>query len=120
MLPNHDAWCLMWCALLPDPAAAQEPPTPWRDDPLFQRLATALDHVAAIDTHTHLLRPGQFDPTLATRPPLMNRSTHPWFSSILKARFGITAQPADSPSSLEAIAAARAAMIKSSASMATG
>ncbi len=31
---------------------------------------------------------------------------------MLKARFGITAQPADSSSSLEAIAAARAAMIK--------
>jgi uncharacterized protein len=42
----------------------------------------------------------------------MLRSTHPWLPSILKARFGISAQPADSPPSLEAIATARAAMVE--------
>ncbi len=41
----------------------------------------------------------------------MLRSTHPWLPSVLKARFGVT-QPVDSPSSLEAIATARAAMVK--------
>ena len=39
-------------------AVAQEPVTPWRNDPVFQRLATVLDKVPAIDMHTHLLRPG--------------------------------------------------------------
>ena len=42
----------------------------------------------------------------------MLRSTHPWLPSILKARFGVTVQPADSAPSLEAIANARAAMVK--------
>ena len=46
-------------------AVAQEPVTPWRNDPVFQRLATELDKVPAIDMHTHLLRPGQFDHHLA-------------------------------------------------------
>ena len=112
MLQNQVACLLVLSGLLPAVAAAQEPPTPWRDDPLFQRLAAALDPVLAIDTHTHLLRPGKFDPALAAKPPLMNRSTHSWFPSMLKARFGITAQPTDSSSSLEAIAAARAALVK--------
>ena len=112
MLQNQVACLLVLSGLLPALAAAQEPPTPWRDDPLFQRIAAALDPVPAIDTHTHLLRPGKFDPALADKAPLMLRSTHPWLPSMLKARFGITAQPADSSSSLEAIATARAAMIK--------
>jgi hypothetical protein len=112
MVHNRIACLFVLSGLLPTLVAAQEPPTPWRDDPLFQRLAAALDPVPAIDIHTHLLRPGKFDPALAAKPPLMNRSTHPWFPSMLKARFGITAQPADSSSSLEAIATARAAMIK--------
>jgi predicted TIM-barrel fold metal-dependent hydrolase len=109
---HHRIACLFVFGLLAALAAAQEPPTPWRDDPVFQRLAAALDQVPAIDTHTHLLRPGKFDPALADKAPLMLRSTHPWLPSMLKARFGITAQPADSSSSLEAIATARAGMIK--------
>ena len=113
MIVQQRLACLLaLTGLLSGLPAAQEPLTPWRDDPLFQRLAAALDPVLAIDNHTHLLRPGKFDPALAAQVPLMLRSTHPWFPSILKARFGITAQPADSASSLEAIAAARAAMVE--------
>jgi predicted TIM-barrel fold metal-dependent hydrolase len=111
MVRNRVARLLVLAGLLPGLAEAQEPLTPWRDDALFQRLAAALDPVPAIDTHTHLLRPGKFDPALGTQGPLMLRSTHPWLPSVLKARFGVTAQPVDSPSSLEAIATARAAMV---------
>jgi predicted TIM-barrel fold metal-dependent hydrolase len=94
-------------------ASAQEAPTPWRNDPLFQRLATALEPVLAIDTHTHLLEKGKFNPARATQgPPLLNRSTHPWFPSIVKARYGITLDQRDWAANAEAIATARAAMIK--------
>jgi predicted TIM-barrel fold metal-dependent hydrolase len=112
MVQQRLSCLLALTSLLSALPAAQEPLTPWRDDPLFQRLAAALDPVLAIDNHTHLLRPGKFDPALAAQVPLMLRSTHPWLSSILKARFGISAQPADSAPSLEAIAAARAAMVE--------
>ena len=94
MVQQRLACLLALTGLLSGLPAAQEPLTPWRDDPLFQRLAAALDPVLAIDNHTHLLRPGKFDPALAAQVPLMLRSTHPWLSSILKARFGISAQPA--------------------------
>ena len=112
MVQQRLACLLALTGLLSGVLAAQEPLTPWRDDPLFQRLAAALDPVLAIDNHTHLLRPGKFDPALAAQVPLMLRSTHPWLSSILKARFGISAQPPDSTPSLEAIAAARAAIVE--------
>lgn len=95
MLKIRIACLLVFTGQLPGLTAAQEPPTPWRHDALFQRLAAALDPVPAIDTHTHLLQPGKFNPALATRAPLMNRSTHPWFPSILKARFGITTDARD-------------------------
>jgi hypothetical protein len=94
-------------------ASAQEAPTPWRNDPLSQRLAAALEPVRAIDTHTHLLEKGNFNPARATQgPPLLNRSTHPWFPSIFKARYGITLDQRDWAANAEAIATARAAMIK--------
>ena len=91
--------------------AAQEPSTPWRNDPLFQGLAAALDPVPAIDTHTHLQRAGKFNPALATVGPLLNRSTHPWFPSVLKWRFGITVDAGDWSRGIEAIATAGAAMV---------
>ncbi len=112
MAESRIASVLVLIGLLSGLAAGQDPPAPWRNDPVFQRLAAVLDPVLAIDTHTHLLRPGEFDPVLATKMPLLLRSTHPWFPSLLKARFGITVQPADSASSLGAIATARAAMVK--------
>ena len=86
MVQQRLACLLALTGLLSGLPAAQEPLTPWRDDPLFQRLAAVLDPVLAIDNHTHLLRPGKFDPALAAQVPLMLRSTHPWLSSILKAR----------------------------------
>jgi hypothetical protein len=42
----------------------------------------------------------------------MNRATHPWFPSIIKARFDVTVDAADWAPGVEAIATARAAMIK--------
>ncbi len=112
-MTHNRIWCLLVViSLLSSPAAAQEPPTPWRDDPLFQRLAAALDPVLAIDTHTHLLGPGKFDPALAAKTPLMLRSTQPWLPSVVKARFGVTVDPANWGAGIEAIASARAAMVK--------
>ena len=93
-------------------ATAQEPPTPWRSDPVFQRLAAALDAVPAIDTHTHLLGTGKFDPVVDRQAPVMNRSTHLWLPSMIKARFGVTVDPADWAAGIEAISRARAAMVK--------
>ena len=102
----------MLTGLLLGLAAAQELPTPWRNDPLFQRLAAALDAVSAIDNHTHLLQAGKFDPSLAAATPVLLRSTHPWFLSTVKARFGITVEPGDWAPAIEAIASARDAMVK--------
>lgn len=110
-MQNRIARLVVMTGLLPSLAAAQEPSTPWRNDPLFQRLAAALDPVLAIDTHTHLLRAGKFNPALAKVPPVLNRSTHPWYPSAIKSRFGITVDAADWPRGIEAIATARAAMV---------
>jgi len=59
MVQQRLSCLLALTSLLSALPAAQEPLTPWRDDPLFQRLAAALDPVLAIDNHTHLLRPGK-------------------------------------------------------------
>jgi predicted TIM-barrel fold metal-dependent hydrolase len=113
MMQKRTASLLLLTGLMSSLAAAQQqPPTPWRNDPLFQRLAAALDPVPAIDNHTHLLQPGKFDPALANRGPLLNRATHPWFPSMLEARFGITVDPRAWGPGIEAITAARAAMVK--------
>ncbi len=104
---------LTLAGLLSGVAAAQEMLAPWRNDPLFQRLAAALDPVPAIDTHTHLLGLGamKFDPAEAARGPLLLRSTHPWLPAIIKARFGVTMDTRDWSATERAIADARAAMI---------
>jgi predicted TIM-barrel fold metal-dependent hydrolase len=104
---------LFLTGLLSGLTAAQEPPTPWRNDPLFQRLAAALDPVPAIDTHTHLLglKNLKFNPADATRGPVLMRSTHPWLPSMIKARFGVTVDPRDWASADQSIAAARTAMV---------
>ena len=112
MIQRAIAYLLMLTGLLLGLAAAQELPTPWRNDPLFQRLAAALDEVSAIDNHTHLLQPGKFDPSLAAATPVLLRSTHPWFLSTVKARFGITVEPGNWSAAIEAIASARDAMVK--------
>jgi uncharacterized protein len=112
MARNCIAFLLALSGLLTAPAAAQESPTPWRNDPLFQRLAATLDPVLAIDTHTHLVGAGKFNPTLDRMAPVMNRSTHMWLPSMVKVRFGITVDPGDWTSGIEAISSARAAMVK--------
>jgi uncharacterized protein len=97
-----------------DLAPAQELPTPWRNEPLFRRLAAALDPVPAIDTHTHLLglRDLKFDPAAVAQGPLLLRSTHPWLLSIVEARFGVTVDPRDWATADKSIANARAAMVE--------
>jgi uncharacterized protein len=44
--------------------------------------------------------------------PLLNRSTNPWLPAAIQERFGITVQSDDWGSGIEAIVAARAAMVK--------
>lgn len=92
-------------------AIGQEPLTPWRDDPIFQRLAATLDKVQAIDMHTHLLSRGEFDPSLRGAP-LWNSSSHPWLPSTIQKRFIVNAQTDDWPATVAAIAAQRLAMVK--------
>ena len=95
MLKRTIPSALLVIGFLSTAGAMQEPATPWRNDAVFQRLARALDPVLAIDTHTHLLGTGKFDPALAEQVPLLLRSTHPWFSAIIKARFGLGVDPRD-------------------------
>ena len=89
---------------------AQEPVTPWRNDPVFKRLATVLDKVPAIDMHTHLLKPGEFDPSLGSAGPLQLRTTHPWLSTVIRGRFGVAVQPDDWLATIKLIEAARSKM----------
>ena len=103
---------LLVIGFLSTAGAMQESATPWRNDAVFQRLARALDPVLAIDTHTHLLSTGKFNPAIAERVPLLNRSTHPWFPAIIKARFGLDVDPRDWAKGDAAIDTARADMIK--------
>jgi predicted TIM-barrel fold metal-dependent hydrolase len=98
-------------SLLFGEAVAQEPVTPWRNDPVFQRLATVLDKVPAIDMHTHLLRPGEFDPSLGSAGPLQLRSTNPWLSTVIRRRFGVSAQPDNWLATIKMIDGARSKMI---------
>lgn len=85
---------------------------PWRNDPIFQRLATVLDKVPAIDMHSHLLRPGEFDPTIGKVGPLMLRSSHPWLPSVIRKRFGVTANTNNWPATVDAIKSARMRMVQ--------
>jgi len=103
---------LLFSSLLSVNVVGQEPVAPWRNDPTFQRLAAVLDKVPAIDMHTHLLAPGEFNPALATVGPLLIRSSQPWLPSVIQKRFGVTARPDNWPATIEAIASARTAMVK--------
>jgi predicted TIM-barrel fold metal-dependent hydrolase len=102
---------LLFGQLLAGQAVGQEPVTPWRKDPDFHRLATVLDKVPAIDMHTHLLNPGEFDPALADVGPLQLRSTHPWLPTLISQRFGVSAQPNNWPATIKMIDAARSKMV---------
>jgi uncharacterized protein len=103
---------LVCCCLFAPRADAQSRSDPWRKAPLFRRLAASLDKVAAIDGHTHLLRPGGFDPKLANAAPLMLRASQPWFVAAVRARFGVSIQPDRLPEANAAIVAARTRMIE--------
>jgi predicted TIM-barrel fold metal-dependent hydrolase len=112
MAHKQIACVLLLTSALSGVALAQEPSAPWRNDPLFQRLAAALDRVLAIDTHTHLLQPGGFNPALATVGPLLIRSTNPWLPAVIRERFGVVSRGDDWKPALDSIASARAAMVK--------
>jgi predicted TIM-barrel fold metal-dependent hydrolase len=71
--------------------APAEATRPWRDDPLFRRIAERLDRVAAIDNHTHLLDKAPFDPALDAMMPLPLRSTSPAMADAMRDRFAIPA-----------------------------
>ena len=100
------------CVFLIGKASAQELVTPWRNDPIFQRLSAVLDRVPAIDMHAHLNSSGDFNPKLGDVGPLMIRSSHPWLPSVIRKRFGVTAQPNNWPATVQAIKSARAMMVK--------
>jgi hypothetical protein len=69
-----------------------------------------LDKVPAIDMHTHLLKPGAFDPSLGSAGPLQLRSTNPWLSTVIRQRFDVSAQPDDWLATIKMIDAARSKM----------
>ena len=92
------------CLLLQSvPAAAQDSPQvlaaeatrvrPWRNDPLFQRIAAALAPTKAIDGHTHLVERVAFLPELDKEVPVLLRTGSPGNVSVLKSRFGIDWDP---------------------------
>jgi hypothetical protein len=91
-------------------ASSPESPAPWRNDPVFQRIASALDPVLAIDGHTHLLRAAQFDPARDAMAPILNRSTRPELAAAVKDRFGVALRRDDWKSTVAELEKARAAM----------
>lgn len=100
------------CLLAFVEASAQEPVAPWRSDPVFKRLAAELDRVPAIDMHTHLIQPGEFDPALGEMGPLMIRSSHPWLPSTISKRFGVKVLTENWPATVDAIKSARAMKVR--------
>lgn len=112
MIPKMVPVALLCCCLFATRADAESRREPWRDEPVFRRLAAKLDRVPAIDTHTHLLQRGAFDPKLANAAPLMLRATQPWFVAAVRARFGVSIQPDRLPEANAAILAARTRMIE--------
>jgi predicted TIM-barrel fold metal-dependent hydrolase len=62
--------------------------------------------------HSHLLQPGEFDPTIGKVGPLMLRSSHPWLPSVIRKRFGVTANTNDWPATVDAIKSARTRMVQ--------
>jgi predicted TIM-barrel fold metal-dependent hydrolase len=60
------------------------------DAALESRIAAALDAVAAIDNHTHLLEASPpYDPALETLMPILLRTTRPETLAALKSRYGV-------------------------------
>ena len=110
-MQNWIAGVVLFSSLLSSQAVGQEPVTPWREDPVFQRLATVLDKVPAIDMHTHLLKPGEFNPSRANVPPLQNRSTNPWLPTVIRQRFGVSVQSDNWPETIKMIDGARSKMV---------
>ena len=82
-------------AQAPTAAAASDVSTvrPWRNDPRFQRIATALAATKAIDNHTHLVERRPFLPELETEVPVLLRAGNPGTVSVLKSRLGIDWDP---------------------------
>lgn len=65
------------------------------DAGLESRIATALEAVAAVDNHTHLLDAAPpYDPALETLMPVLLRTARPETVATLKSRYGIDWDPA--------------------------
>jgi predicted TIM-barrel fold metal-dependent hydrolase len=112
MIPKTMPVAMVCCCLFATGADAQSRRDPWRKDPFFQRLAATLDRVPAIDTHTHLLQRGAFDPKRANAGPLMLRASQPWFVAAVRGRFNVSIQPDRLTEADAAIVAARTRMIE--------
>jgi hypothetical protein len=65
----------------------------WRGTAHYAPLAAHLDGVRAIDNHTHLLRPGRFQPEADAAAPLALRSSNPATAAALTACFGVAVEP---------------------------
>jgi len=83
--------------LMARPPAPAAPPVEawWRQDALFKQIAARLDAVRAIDNHTHLLSPGNFNPDLDALMPLGQRSTSPATARALAGERGAAVRVAD-------------------------
>jgi predicted TIM-barrel fold metal-dependent hydrolase len=84
---------------------------PWHQDPLFQEIDRRLADVPAIDNHTHLLSPEQFNPEVDAMLPLGLRSTSAGMAAVLAERYGLPTgtAPADG---VKVARAARARMVE--------
>lgn len=72
--------------------AAAETTRPWRQDPLFVRIAERLDRIQTVDNHTHLLEKGPYDPAMDAMMPLGLRGTSPAMVAAMRERFSIATQ----------------------------
>lgn len=99
---NAPLVALIFAASLESPAEPQASTTanpsdiavrPWRNDPRFQRIATALADTKALDNHTHLLDRTTLLTELDAEVPVLLRMGNPGNVSVLKSRFGIDWDP---------------------------
>ena len=101
--------------------SASEPrrPSPWMEDPLFKTIAAQLDSVQAIDNHSHLMRKGNFNPSILQSPGQWMWT--PIYERALTEAFGVPVGPEGLAEAAKLAEAERARQIeKSSGPTATG